>query len=113
MESPLNVATMTQKHWYTLLLEDCCIKEYRGDGTQKYIRTKVELASPETDWERSWRLAIMQGLGPEHTTFLFKLLHNILPTQERLHRANNDVSQHCKALGCSEVDDLCHSLVQG
>ena len=32
MESPLNVATMTQKHWYTLLLEDCCIKEYRGMG---------------------------------------------------------------------------------
>ena len=111
-ESPLNVATMTQKHWYTLLLEDCCIKEYRGDGTQKYIRTKVELASPETDWESSWRLARLKGLGPDHTTFLFKLLHNILPTQERLHRANNDVSQHCKAQGCSEVDDLCHSLVQ-
>ena len=113
LEKPLNVTTMTQKQWYTLLLEDCCTMELReGETTRKYIRTKVELASPVTDWERSWRLARLKGLGPEHTSFLFKLLHKILPTQERLHRANNDVSQTCKAIGCIEVDDLGHSLVQ-
>ena len=40
-----------------------------GETTRKYIRTKVELASPVTDWERSWRLARLKGLGPEHTSF--------------------------------------------
>ena len=78
LETPLNVTTMTQKQWYTLLLEDCCTMELReGETTRKYIRTKVELASPVTDWERSWRLARLKGLGPEHTSFLFKLLHKI------------------------------------
>ena len=28
------------------------------------------------------------------------------------HRANDDVSQHCRAAGCTEVEDLDHSLVQ-
>ena len=82
IETPLNVATMTQKQWYTLLLEDCCTMEHReGETTMQFIRTKTELASPETDWENSWRLARLHGLGPEHTSFLFKLLHKILPTQ--------------------------------
>ena len=111
LKSPLKVATMTQKQWYNLLLEDSCTMEIGEGGTKEFIRCKVEIASPGTDWEKSWRMARLKGLGPEHTSFLFKLLHNILPTQERLHRANNDVSQLCKSAGCSQEEDLEHSLV--
>ena len=53
----------------------------------------------------------IKGLGPEHTSFLFKLPHKILPTQERLHRAINNVSHLCKSSGCTEEEDLSHSLV--
>ena len=68
------------------------------------------MASPETDWEQSWRLARLSGLRPEHTSFLFRLLHQLLPTQERLHRTGNAANPLCKAAGCSENDDLGHSL---
>ena len=80
----------------------------------QYISTRVELAHPLTDWENSWRLARLQGLGSEHTSFLFKLLHQILPTQERLHRTKNEASPLCKAPGCDHtaVDDLEHCLVE-
>ena len=71
----------------------------------------VELSSPNTDWENSWRLARLPGLGREHTSFLFRLLHQILPTQERLHRTKTDVNPVCKAAGCTEVEDLGHCLV--
>ena len=77
----------------------------------EFIRSRAELAGPETDWEKTWRLARLPGLGPEHTSFLFKMIHQILPTQEILFRTNNGVNNICKVPGCNEVDDLCHSLV--
>ena len=111
LETPLNVATMTQKQWYRLLLEDGCTMEQGQGDIRQFISSKVEAASPGTDWEKTWRLARLKGLGPEHTSFLFKLLQKILPTQERLHRTNNDVNAQCKATGCTEIDDLDHNLV--
>ena len=79
METSLNVATMTQKQWYNLLIEDCCTMEYKMDGTRQYISTKVELASPQTDWEVSWRLARLRGLGPEHTSFYLSFCTTSFP----------------------------------
>ena len=113
-ESPLNVATMSEKQWYTLLLEDSCTMQVGEGGMRQFISSRVESASPGTDWETSWRLARLGGLGPENTSFLFKLLHQILPTQERLHRAKKEANPRCKAPGCTsgDVGDLQHSLVQ-
>ena len=110
LETPLNVAVMTQKQWYRLLLEDNCTMEQGEAGQMQFIRSRVELASPETDWEQSWRLARLPGLGPDHTSFLFRLLHQLLPTQERVHRTGNAANPLCKGAGCSETDDLGHSL---
>ena len=114
LTSTLNVCTMTQKQWYNLLLEDCCTMEIGDGGQRQYIRSRVELATNEVDWEKCWRLARLHGLGPEHTSFLFRLLHQILPTQERLNRAKSVATPLCKAPGCSgaEVDNLEHSLVE-
>ena len=86
------------------------MEQGQGDIRQ-FLSSKVEAASPGTDWKKTWRLARLKGLGPEHTSFLFKLLQKILPTQERLHRTNNDVNPQCKATGCMEIDDLDHNLV--
>ena len=72
--SPIKVAAMSQKQWYNLLLEDYCNK-----------------ASHVTDLETSWRLARLKGLCQEHTSFKFKLLQKIPPTQERLQRANDEI----------------------
>ena len=80
-------------------------------GQMEFIKSRAELASPGTDWEKTWRLARLSGLGPEDTSFLFRMLHQILPTQERLLRTNNSINNQCKAPGCNEVDALSHSLV--
>ena len=55
----------------------------------------------------------MKGLGSELISFLFKVLHKLLTTQERLARTNHTVSPLCKAPGCSreESEDLVHALV--
>ena len=47
---------------------------------------KCQLAYPETDWDRSWRLARLKGLDPELKSFVLKMLWGIIPTRSRLHR---------------------------
>ena len=51
---------MSEKDWYTMLLEENCTMEV-GDSdrwdNREYIKCRVERASPDTDWEECWRLA--------------------------------------------------------
>ena len=112
-ESALNVCVMTERQWYRLLVEDKITMEEKENGQRKYIQCRVELASPGTDWEQSWRLARLPGLGPEHTSFLFKLLHQLLPTQERVARTSPSTNSNCKNSNCSGVmvEDQTHALV--
>ena len=80
---------------------------------RRYIPCNAELKSPTTEWEESWRLARLRGLGPEYKSFLFKLLHGTLVTQENLSKTNKNISSLCKFQGCqgNMVEDLGHALV--
>ena len=82
-------------------------------GPDKYILSHNERKSPQRNWEECWKLARLHGLGPENTSFLFKLLHNTLITQERLSRTNPKISSLCKSSGCpgTDVETLSHALV--
>ena len=87
--------------------------ENNGVGPSDYIPCNAELKSPQTNWEECWRRARLSGLGPENTSFLFKLLHATLVTQERLSRTNPTVSSNCKVSGCpgTMAEDIEHALV--
>ena len=82
-------------------------------GQSRPILCRVERAKPGADWERSWRLARLPGLGPENTSFIFKLMHEILPTQERVARTKPRASPSCTMPGCTAgvSEDLAHALV--
>ena len=110
-ETPLNVLKMSEKQWYTHLLEDQVIKEFKEDGEEVYKPCRVEVASTTTNWEETWRLARLAGLGPKNVSFLFRLLHQTLPTQERIARTRPGSSSACKALGCqtNAEDTLRHA----
>ena len=83
------------------------------NGQREYIKCRVENASPDTDWELCWRLARLPGLGPENISFLFRLIHQTLPTQERAARIKPSVNPKCKAKSCQgdEEENLGHALV--
>ena len=104
---------MTERQWYRLLVEENVTMEESESGEQKYIACRVEIASPGTDWETSWRLARLPGLGPELSSFMFKLLHQILPTQERVSHTSPTSNSLCKHSDCTgdRVEDISHSLV--
>ena len=73
------------------------------------LPVRCELATPATQWKMSWRLARQTGLSPHLTTFLFKLLHTILPTGERVNRMKPSSSQLCVLCG-DGGPQVCESL---
>ena len=78
--------TMSTAYWYRLLVEQEITMYEPMNSPWEYIRCRAEVASPNTDWEISWRRARLKGLGTEAASFLWKLLHRLLPTEERLAR---------------------------
>ena len=98
---------------------------YRGVGnysfkpfSRKEVQCKPFLKGSETMkfftvWSLTWNLANSKGLNPEEKSFLWKMLHNILPTQERLFHLKMKNTPHPNCLLCdnSEPENLVHSLV--
>ena len=48
--------------------------------------SKIEESHPSIDFSHSYRLSRLFGLTPDQNSFLFKLLKDVLPTREHLHR---------------------------
>ena len=111
-ETPMNVETMSTSQWYRLLLEQSTTMEENEDNSRHYIKTRSEIASSNTDWELSWRRARLKGLGSQATSFLWKLLHNLLPTEERLARILPNSPADCKSCPTPALADLPHCLFE-
>ena len=105
--TPLNVAIMTTAQWYRVLLEQQ-VTMVEEDNCMEFIKSRAELASPGTDCESNWRKARLRGLGSEATSFLWKLLHRLLPTEQRLSRILPNSSEMCQYCPTPMVADLEH-----
>ena len=110
--TPLNVATMSTTEWYRLLVEQEITMYQPINSPMEYITCRSELASPDTDWEGSWRRARLKGLGAEATSFLWKLLHRLLPTEERLAKILPNSSNNFKLCATPTNADLHHCFFQ-
>ena len=109
-ESLLNVTTMTICQWTQLLVEDNLTMFTLEDHSMEYIPCKAELASPSTDWQLTWHLVRLKGLGPVHTSFMWKLLHLLLPIKERIYRIDPNTSPICTLCNQNKIEDLLHTL---
>ena len=111
---PMNISTMSIKQWYTMLLEDkILMSPATQDSPAALLPVRAESRNPNTDWPQVWQIARTRGLGPELVSFQFKLLHELLPTQERLARLglNEDTPRLC--LHCRlEAEDQAHCLFE-
>ena len=109
-ESPLNIANIRVKEIYRFLVEEITMNTIVVPPTLLPVR--VESACPNNQWDRTWNMARQHMLGPTLTSFLFLMLHNLLPTAERLARILPNQSPHCSQ--CQErgqfVDTLQHAL---
>ena len=109
--TPLNVSNMTEKQWYQLLLERN-VTMTETDDQHQLIPCRAEIRSPMSDWESAWCRARLHGLGSELMSFLFKVLHDLLPTQERVARTSATVDGKCKLCELNVIEDLEHALIR-
>ena len=110
---PLNIEVMTTSQWYSVLLEDQVLMAPADTNTTPtLLPVRVEALYPLTDWSLTWRLARTKGLGSDLTSFLFKLVHCLLPTQDRVSRLGGSVDRnpglchHCTL----DVEDPVHAF---
>ena len=110
--SPMNIAVMTIKEWYRVLLDDQVLMNNNGNMASSLVPVRVEELSTETDWAVTWSLARLKGLDSDLTAFLFKLLHCLLPSQDRVSRITRIQTQNIGlCLLChTEVEDLQHAF---
>ena len=108
--TPLNIEKMAEKQWYRFLMEEKITMEQGVGENRQLIPSRVEVKFPEYDWKIIWPRIRLRGLSPELSTFLFKVLHDLLPTQERIARTSASEDGMCK-LCLVQTDDLAHSLV--
>ena len=89
--SPLNIAVMTIKQWYSVLIEDrVLISPATENNPQLLLSVRAEILSPTTDLRNSWRLLRIKGVESKLSAFLFKLLHRLLATQDRVSRLRGE-----------------------
>ena len=78
------VDSLTFRAIYQFLQKSLLSGEPDQNGERALLPLKCEAASPNTDWQRTWRLARLKGLGPELSSFLLKMTWGILPSKARL-----------------------------
>ena len=111
-DSSLSIIFMSEKDWTRVLTEDFITMQLNPHtNIKEYIPCKAELANPSTDWQLSWSLCRQQGIHPDMASFLWKMLHNLLSTQEKIHRLGASPSPTCYK--CKQADGtLRHELLE-
>ena len=84
-EGLLRLSSMTIGTWYKALLEKYVTHEVDQNGFQFEITSRSERTNPNIDWKAVWSISTIPGLDSVDNSFLFCVLHDLLPTQERLH----------------------------
>ena len=107
LHSPLDVTSMTSKQWYHLLLDKVTMTE---EEPQQFIQCRQELLNAEVDWENTSRLSRLKGLDSDDISFLWRLLHHLLPTLSRVNRINPNTSPLCKHCADQIHEDINHAL---
>jgi hypothetical protein len=88
------------------------MSEPLDQSSAKLIPIRVENLDPTNDWLETWRLARISGLASDLNSFLFKMIHCLLPTQDRVQRLGVAVGGQpglCK-LCHQDVEDTLHAL---
>ena len=111
-EGLLNIKTMTAGMWYKVMVEDNITHQVTNAGTA-LTPCKIETKYPQVEWTRTWTLAATPGLSSNQLTFLWRMVHDLLPTQARLHRLGmpNINSSICSLCNKNMVGNLTHSLL--
>ena len=90
---------MTTKQWYHFLIDQELLKTSNDDGILAFRLCRAETLSPDTDWKTTWGKVRHPSLSSSTASFLWKLLHHLLTTEERLANTLGNTLPSCR-FGC-------------
>ena len=86
-ETTLNPVHMTMKQWYRYLLEEnVTMRDVDEEVRKELVPCRIEQGDPNINWNESYRLSRLYGLTPLEKSKLFCIIHELLPSNERLSR---------------------------
>ena len=99
---------LTLKELYNIILKKNVLHDSEGN--------KLPLHGERTmgwiDWEMTWRMLRTRGIPPKVSSTMWKILYNILPTNEKLDRIKNGVNKGVCTLCPNKIDNIYHSLTE-
>ena len=96
-----DIVRMTTRQWYQYLLDKEVLKVTDAGGRQEDVLCRVERKNPEFHWVITWEKLRLPFLSSDNISFLWKLVHDVLTTEERLHATLGNISASCR-YGCEE-----------
>ena len=92
------------KQWYQFIVErDVLLRKVHGEDRMMSIPCKLEERYPLAPWTDIYRLSRLKDLSSQAKSFLFKLVYEILPSNERINHLNPNSSSLCR-LDCGEIE---------
>ena len=99
-DSGLIIENMTTRQWYYFIINLDLLKE-NENGTEIYRKCRIERLSPHIDWNMTWKRVRIACLLSNTMTFLWKLMHQLLPTEERISSSVGNMPSSCRS-GCAD-----------
>ena len=99
--------------WFRVLMENN-ITHQMTHASREVRPSWAKVKHPEVNWERTWSLATKLGLPTHLLSFIWKIIHDLLPFPTRLFRLQmpNIMSDICNLCNQHQVGDLTHCLLQ-
>ena len=94
--SGLNIINMSIKQWYRFLLKQEFSDMVDADMVTRPCR--IERLNPTVKWDIAWKNVHLKALRSTEISFAWKLIHDLLPTEERLYSTIGNSPETCKFL---------------
>ena len=102
---------MSTREWYLYLMEKKVFKVTAEDGSQENVLCRIERKHPDYDWESLWVKLRLPGLSSNVVSFVWKMVHDILTTEERINATLGNIPATCRYGGENEqVANQIHCL---
>ena len=72
-----------------------------ADGSEEKVLCRTERMHPEYDWIPTWEKLRLPIFSSKIVSFLWKMLHDLLTTEERLHNTLGNIPDKCSH-GCED-----------
>ena len=91
-----DIIKMSTRQLYYYLLDQDVLKVTEADGAKVNEKCRIERKHPELDWNATWEKVRASFLSSNAFSFMWKLIHDILATKERIQATIGNVSERCR-----------------